>query len=393
MAITILSSPNQFMAAYNQIPYTVSSNNTAQPNFNFIVDVNETNGTNNPLARLKYPAQPSSSQLTFDVGNVVKNYVSYDFDPITIDSFTIMANPKSRLNYFLQFRELYDNASGIPTLSGVLASDPPTPSSSVFKVAANAIFDFEEYTPTIYETKQVLNYGFLNYQGKENIFLTQKRLLSWFDKTRLTNYIGIGYNSGGLVPVYTLPVAPLQSNEYLFTVNVKDFIDYIAPNVGDNLFFSLYDIDDVPIATKLFTITEPCSQYDNVRLHYLNKLGGFDVFNFNKNKINAMDIERKQFKAPLQIGYNKIDRLKTNYNTTINDKITINSDWISEEESLLLEQLATSPVIYLERSATDFVAVNILNSFYEVKNYLTDRKLFNVTFEIEYSYSRYRQSL
>lgn len=64
MAITILSSPNQFMAAYNQIPYTVSSNNTAQPNFNYIVDVNETNGTNNPLARLKYPAQPSSSQLT-----------------------------------------------------------------------------------------------------------------------------------------------------------------------------------------------------------------------------------------------------------------------------------------------------------------------------------------
>ena len=98
MAITILSSPNQFMAAYNQIPYTVSSNNTAQPNFNYIVDVNETNGTNNPLARLKYPAQPSSSQLTFDVGNVVKNYVSYDFDS---SAFTLMANPKSRLNLSL----------------------------------------------------------------------------------------------------------------------------------------------------------------------------------------------------------------------------------------------------------------------------------------------------
>ena len=149
----------------------------------------------------------------------------------------------------------------------------------------------------------------------------------------------------------------------------------------------------VTLATKRFSVGDNCSQYPTVRLHWLNKLGGFEAFNFTKNTINAMDIERKQFKAPLQIGYSQSDRLKTNYNTTINDKITINSDWISEEQSLLLEQLATSPIIYLERSATDFVAVNILNSFYEVKNYLTDRKLFNVTFEIEYSYSRYRQSL
>lgn len=389
MAITIISSPNQFMAAYNQIPYTVSSNNTAQPNFNFIVDVNQTGGTNNPLARLKYPAQPSSSQLTFDVGNVVKNYVSYDFDPV---SFTIMANVKSRLNYFLQFRELYDNASGIPTLSGVLASDPATPSSSNFKVAANAIFDFEDYTPTAFDQKQVLNYGFLNYQEKENIYANQQRYLTWFDKTRVTFYIGIGYNTGGLLPVYTA-VPTLTANEFLFTIDVLNLMSYITLSEGNEFFIKLYDSDTNVIATKIFKYTEICSQYPTVRLHYLNKLGGFDVFNFNKNTINEIDIERKQFKAPLPIGYNKSDRLKTNYNTTINDKITINSDWISEEESLLLEQLATSPIIYLERSANDFVAVNILNSSYEIKTFLTDRKMFNVTFEIEYTYSRYRQSL
>ena len=390
MAITILSSPNQFMAAYNQVPYTVSSNNTSQPNFNFIVDVNETGGTSNPLARLKYPAQPSSSRLTLDIGSVLKNYVSYDFDP---NSFTLMANPKSRLNYFVQFRELYDNASGVPTLSGVLASDPPSPSSSVFKLAANAIFDFEEFNPNSFVDKQVLNYGFLNYQAKENIAPEQQRFLSWFDKTRIVNHIGIGYNSGGLTPIFTVGVAPLTANEYLFSLDMLTFLDGLVPNIGSELFISLYDIDDTPIATKIFTYTETCSQYENVRLHYLNKLGGFDVFNFNKNTINAMTIDRKQFKAPLPIGYSKTDRLKTNYNTTINDKITINSDWISEEQSALLEQLATSPIIYLERSRNNFIAVNILNSEYEIKTFLTDRKMFNVTFEIEYSYSRYRQSL
>jgi len=390
MAITIISSPNQFMAAYNQVPYTVSSNNTSQPNFNFIVDVNQTGGTSNPLARLKYPAQPSSSQLTLDIGSVLKNYVSYDFDP---NSFVAMANPKSRLNYFVQFRELYDNASGVPTLSGVLASDPPTPSSSVFKLAANAIFDFEEFTPNSFVNKEVLAYGFLNYQGKENIYANQRRILSWFDKTRAVNYIGIGYNSGGLTPIDLILVDPLPSNEYLFSLDALPLIDLISLVEGNEFFISLYDSDINAIATKLFTYTETCSQYENVRLHYLNKLGGFDVFNFNKNTINAMTIDRKQFKAPLPIGYSKSDRLKTNYNTTINDRITINSDWISEEQSALLEQLATSPIIYLERSPTNFIAVNILNAEYEIKTFLTDRKMFNVTFEIEYSYSRYRQSL
>jgi histidinol-phosphate/aromatic aminotransferase/cobyric acid decarboxylase-like protein len=119
----------------------------------------------------------------------------------------------------------------------------------------------------------------------------------------------------------------------------------------------------------------------------------FESFNFIMNSRKSEEIERKQFKAALPISYLKSDRLKTNFNTTINDKISINSDWISEEQSILLEQLATSPVIYLERSSTNFVAVNITNQNYEIKKYLDDRKLFNLSFDIEYTYSRYRQSL
>jgi histidinol-phosphate/aromatic aminotransferase/cobyric acid decarboxylase-like protein len=125
----------------------------------------------------------------------------------------------------------------------------------------------------------------------------------------------------------------------------------------------------------------------------MNKLGGWDSFNFIKNSQRAIDIERKQFKAPLEIGYSKSDRLKQNYNTTITDVININSDWVSDEVSELLEELATSPLIYLERSATNFIAVNIVNNSYDVRKYMTDRKLFNVSFDIEYTYNRYRQTL
>jgi len=389
MAITIIATPSAFMAAFNQVPYTVSSNLTAQPNFNFIVDVNQTSGTANPLARLKYPVQPSSAQLTFDVGNVLQNYVSYDFNNVT---GVFGTNTNSRLKYFVQFRELYD-VSGIPTLSGVLASHPTTPSASSYNFAGNGIFDFEDYTPTAYDNLNVSGFGYLSAAGStERIESNQEKFLYWFDPNTAVKYIQYTGANGNVVTAVTL-----TAKEHLFSIKAGKYAQdvLIAGGISiiDTYNVSLLGATSNVLASRTFSLNTECSQYPTVRLHWMNKLGGFDTFNFNKNTINAMDIERKQFKAPLPIGYSKQDRLKTNYNTTINDKISINSDWITETESTLLEELATSPVIYLERSATEFIAVNITNTSYEIKTFLTDRKMFNVTFDIEYTYSRYRQSL
>jgi hypothetical protein len=386
MAITIISTPNQFMAAYNQVAYTVSSNNTAQPNFNFIVDVNETSGANNPLARLKYPVQPSSAQLQFDIGNVLKNYVSYDFFNATGTLYA--PNLNSRIKHYLDFRELYD-VSGIPTLSGVLISSPTTPSSSSFKWGGNTIFDFEDFSADAYYDLRVENHGFLNYQDDEVCTLTQNKILSFFDPNRVVDSIRLVTSSG-----YSYTLTP-TTREYLYNINAGKFLidtSGLTPT-GGTYVVRLVDSGSNIICQKSFTYTEECSQYETVRLHWFNKNGAWDSFNFIKNSSRAIDIERKQFKAPLPIGYLKSDRLKQNYNTTITDVININSDWVSDEVSVMLEELATSPIVYLERSATDFIAVNIVNRNYETKTFMTDRKLFNISFDIEYTYNRYRQTL
>ena len=95
----------------------------------------------------------------------------------------------------------------------------------------------------------------------------------------------------------------------------------------------------------------------------------------------------------------EIFEVENDLKISVKELKTKNESWfksclsLPKTESELLEELATSPVIYLERSATDFVAVNITNTSYEIKTFLTDRRLFNVSFDIEYTYSRYRQSL
>ena len=388
MAITIISTPNQFMAAYNQVAYEVSSNNTAQPNFNFIVDVNQTSGTNNPLARLKYPVQPSSAQLQFDVGNVIKNYVSFDFFNATGTLFA--PNLNSRLKYYVDFRELYD-VSGIPTLSGILASNPTTPSSSSFRWGGNSIFDFEDFSGTAYYDLRVENYGFLNTKliAPEQIVKTQNKVLTFFDPNRLVKYFNLRIKASDYLVEITK-----TTQEFLYNINVgKYLLDLSGLTIDTSYQIDLLTESFVSLATFKFNNEPECSQYETVRLHWMNKLGAWDSFNFIKNSQRAIDIERKQFKAPLEIGYAKSDRLKQNYNTTITDVININSDWVSDEVSELLEELATSPLIYLERSATNFIAVNIVNNSYDVRKYMTDRKLFNVSFDIEYTYNRYRQTL
>ena len=388
MAITKTTVPDNFIGAFNQVVYKITSNNTAQPNFNFIVDIKETT-TSTLLARLKYPKQPGVTDLTFDIGDVLRNSVSYDF--LNAQAAYVAANTNSRLKYYVEFRELFDNGSGVPTLSGVLASDPATPSASSYKFASNAIFDFEDFTPTAYVNTNVSGFGYLNANTTsfENIESSQNKILTFFDPNRIAAKIVLLSGS-----TFSQSIS-LPAKEHLFNINAGK---WILDTSGLTLAMGTYVVQvqtsaNVIIASKTFTYTPQCSNYSNVRLHWLNKLGAFESFNFIMNSRKSEDIERKQFKAPLPIGYLKSDRLKTNFNTTINDKISINSDWISEEQSILLEQLATSPVIYLERSATNFIAVNITNTNYEIKKFLDDRKLFNLSFDIEYTYSRYRQSL
>jgi hypothetical protein len=386
--ITIITAPNKFMAAHNFIPYTISSDNTSEPNFNFVIDVNETGGASNPLARLVYPVQPSTNQLTFDIGSVVKNYVSYDI--MNANTALFAANTNSRLNYYCDFYELYD-VSGIPTLSAVLASDPTTPSSSNFKVATNAVFDFEDYSALAYANCNVSGFGFLNadLSVNENSLVTQNRILTFFDPNRIVAKIQLSTGAG-----YTTSIS-LTSNEYLFNINAgKYLIDTsgVTPT-GTSYVVRLLTSSDVVVAIKVFDFVEQCSQYETVRLHWLNKLGAFEAYNFIKNSRHNIDIDRRQFKAPLQIGYAQSVRLKTNYNTTVVDRISVNSDWISDELSEYFEQLMTSPAIFLERSATDLISVNITNVNYQVKKFMDDRQLFNISFDIEYTYNRYRQTL
>jgi hypothetical protein len=380
MAINIISNPNSVVSAFNQMAFNVSSTQAGQTNFNFLADV-YVSGITNAVSRIAIPKQPSVNTCLIDASPILKNYVKNDFFNVSGSNYC-EANLNSRVKYYVQFGELYD-VSGLPTIYDNLRRFPTSGSNT----AVNSIFDFEDFNTNVWNGYDVSGFGFLT-EIPERITIQQGQelRLSFYDPSNLIRYL----NVDGDYINYILPNK--VSGEYLYNVNVKNCLNYNGNNSIGTHTITLANSFNAAVKTITIEIVTACSKFDTIRLHWLNNLGGWDSYNFTKQSLKAMDIDRKQFKKMQSINYSKSDRLKTNYNTTITDKLQINSDWISDEMADWFQGLLTSPIVYLERGTDNFIAVNITNSNYLIQNYLNARKLHNLQLDIEYSYNRYTQA-
>jgi hypothetical protein len=149
---------------------------------------------------------------------------------------------------------------------------------------------------------------------------------------------------------------------------------------------------NVPLSeTKEYEL-QSCSKYDNVRLMFLNRLGAFDYFNFNKVSRSTQNTERTTFKKNLPITYyygtTPYDRETTVLNSLVNKTVTVNSDWVDDDTSTWLEELWSSPEVY-EKQLDAFgniiwTPVVITTSSQEVKKRINDQ-IYNYTLEYTYA--------
>jgi hypothetical protein len=99
--------------------------------------------------------------------------------------------------------------------------------------------------------------------------------------------------------------------------------------------------------TRKFKIDTRCSNYENQRIVFLNRLGGWDYFNFTLDSKKSITISRTEYEKILDWNYTIGDRGKTILAQKAETRMAINSDWITEKDSMWLEELLTSPEVYL----------------------------------------------
>jgi hypothetical protein len=136
---------------------------------------------------------------------------------------------------------------------------------------------------------------------------------------------------------------------------------------------------------RYYKINTQCSNYEKQRLVFLNRLGGFDYFSFTLDSKRTMTISRIEYEKTLAFDYTIGDRGKSILAQKAEEKMTLNSNWLTENESIWLEELLTSPDVYILTTNNTKLPIIITDTSYEIKTYLRNQ-LFNLVLNYKFAY-------
>lgn len=414
MAITIRQEPSEYSPVYNELKFVVSSTNTSQANFRFICDV-YVNGSSDYIARLDTVPNPTYGTGVFDVARIIESYVTHDFD---VDSVASKKCENSTAYYQCKFGEEYGLASSGTTVY-------PNMTNSSTKYTWNGVFDWEDwnsYDQNKYKTNQASSQWLTSAPNNKKVYIDSNYssgnefLYCLNDTSGNVYFMDVDtYDSNG-VAVGSYRVENLYQNSpsngkmisfpsgYNMNNISASHIQVASgtlPIIGSTVAsYTIYASDYSGTTTinvpKTFTVDRSCSKYQLYEIYFLNKLGGYDTFVFNFKSIHRADIKRSNYKSVMgrltsaYVYTNSVNqRGVTQYDTTVEDIITLKSDYIDEDTMLWLEELVTSPDVYMLKNGEE-VPIIITNAQFERKKTIND-KIFNLSIDIKFSYRRYRQ--
>ena len=398
MAITVRQQPANLFPAYNDAVYIVTSSNVAQPNFKFVADI-YVNSVK--VDRMLIPPHPTELSGKVNVSPLLESRVSVD---INLSDNRILPNNNSNVLYEVKFGEAYGSSGTIvyPNLTTISG-----------KYLWNAVLDYPTFC----------NYSSGDYIGNfltENpyvksgmeLMVEDNAWLYWNNYNLDTSYVKVmTYNSVGTL-IGTFKIDNKYTSSRFLRIptgcyNILDipdsqFILGLQPILtGAESYYTVQTFTSSNVSISgiaRYNIVDNCSRYEKRRLQFLNELGGYDTFNFTLVSKETMDIERSMFKKDLGSygsSYSFVnspnDRAYSQYHTRIKDKISIQSDWVTQDQLAWLEQLVTSPDVRLD-DGTYLIPINITNTSFEKKK-VVNEKLFNLQLEYTLSYDRYRQRL
>ena len=165
---------------------------------------------------------------------------------------------------------------------------------------------------------------------------------------------------------------------------IKDATDSYTVEIVNATFNTISEI-------KTFVIDRTCSNYDGVKLIYLNNAGSFSTFNFDLVQGRTVSAKKTDFQknygtyndTAKTYGWSDSDRGATRLDTDISEVTNINSGYVSESYGNLIEDLILSPEVY--HMDNDVLrSINIKTNSVKIKQKKVE-KLINYSLSFEYS--------
>lgn len=408
---------SSYKPAYNEMIWVVSGSNVSQPNFRYLAEIYDGTNTTKLVPTIKVAPRVSDTLGIFDFHRILESYIA---SQVKIESSAFVQNSNGIYKFCVRFGEEY----GTPPAQTLNIT------SSTDNYALPLYFEWLDFqaVPGTTLTSRIMGTG-----GTSQKFLTdsphastaplkirtgQNAWLYMLNNASANNiYIAriTTYDSAGSIVDVNDVLNAYRANtdtadrflrfpsgpNNLNNIPVGSFISGGTPVVYDGIAkYRIQLLNNAVTVTSeqvYYTIDDTCTEHPIYRLHFLNKLGGYDSFNFIRKSFQNTEIERKKYKqntggitSGTTWGYNKYDRVNTILDTKLKDRVTVNTDWITEAEAAWLKELFTSPDVFYEQSASVLVSVLIVDTSYQTKTVANER-LIQYTLSFEFSYDNYRQ--
>jgi hypothetical protein len=446
MAITIQQEPNTslYNPVNNPIEYLVSSNNTSERNFKLSCKVLV---GSTEIKELKYDVIPSTAFVIAEIQRLLQSQVSDGEQNLVNEETELKRETDMEVTARAVFQEWYSsNATSNPTYQGSQAS------GTAFRFCDSA-FKYREWQSGEPSKYTLYNYGggssniddyrlptvFANIKTDSTITVqTGSRPTidnlnkgDRFRKIRLDQIFRLHYFikdstqpvSGPLNSYFSFygddfsfdiadnpylrdsfQSVPYNNNTQVLSKNYSKAIFENASNWGSSLnlsniteqyakYFAIligHPSLDLSVAYLYELDWNACSKYDSYEIHWLNHLGGWDSWVFDKRSDKQIITNRSFYTQPVtrRIESNAIihdgyARKKRQFYTEISERYTVNSGILKDWEFDGLIDLLQSPKVYWRHPDYGMIAINILEQNQTQVPRQVNEKAYNLSFIFE----------
>lgn len=368
MALTINQQPSVLGFTKSPLLVEVQSGNTAQPDFEYKLEVSIWAGTTAPSTPTytlsKLPNTSIGNKAIFNIARLIEA----EFNVLTLNSFSGNTQIINQGALWVKIVAQTTWTTGSETTTG------------------NTFLALPGYTLMSDATN---NYN--HSLGKPNIAMNRPSNTEVYNEfpfyvpviRDFHDRIIIGYNNTSTT--ITLTQNSADSKNRVAYIDVARRLRVNHSWTGD---FSYY-LSDGTTDSETISVRSGCEpKYTVFPVGYLNRFGLWEVLYMSKKNMRSNVVKNAQYKTPHFISDYSVDTSRKGvsvFNTQTNVEYTLNSDWVTEAENDMFSDLYRSEFVcvYIEGQ---WVNVTLTSQQYTTKTSVND-KTFNhtITFALAYA--------
>ena len=396
MSVSILYTPQNYLPAHNEIVYVVDSTNKTECSFEYIADVYV-----NGVFKIRMKKFPNPSGYgEFKINTILRNYISYDLHN---NQTGVQTNPNSIISYQVKFGESYDSSAlcdaGATLYLNLTTSSTLYAYNGVIQERQYEDYDYNDYIAGTTASKFLTNFPNYMYIGENDSYY-----LNFFNITNGSiDYIKFTFYDNNFNYVDEVSITNTYSNptstaRRLLTIACGPAdIEAVSPgyftsNVAYytvSLLDGLTDVSEV----KWFQLDKRCTNNTTKRFLFLGRLSGMESYSFTLRNTRKTKISRSEYTrlsgsftaaSPTSWTIGKEERGRSVIGVNAQDEFEATTNWLSETEAIWLEELFTSPEVYVYDENGNILPIIITSTQYEE---ITKKQRKMILYKITYEYA------